>query len=107
LSAQARPPLPASAAGNTLRLFVSHFGTLQTGAPALWRVVILNTGPGVATGFGASGRFNGAIVGEVNCPLTLWSGIGSLSNFFECGNNGGYKGQLRAGQSAVFAVTAT
>jgi len=106
LLARAPAPLHAAAAANTLRLYVNHLSVLQSGAPDIWRIVVLNTGPGTATGFGASGRINGAIVTEVNCPLSLWGGIGSLSNFFECGNNGGYKGQLRPGQLATFSVTA-
>jgi|SRR5438128_207458 len=99
--------LHASAAANTLRLFVNHLGVLQAGAPDVWRIAILNTGPGTATGFGASGRISGAIVTEVNCPLGLWGGIGSLSDFFECGNNGGYKQKLGPGQLVTFSVTAT
>jgi hypothetical protein len=99
------PGLEAHAAGNTLRVFVYHLGPLQSGSPAVWRVIIQNSGPGVAAGFGASGRFDGVIVSDVDCPLALWGGIGSLSNFFECGNNGGYRGQLRAGQSAIFGVS--
>ena len=107
LVARSPAQLHAAAAANTLRLYVNHLGALQAGAPDIWRIVVLNIGPGTASGFGASGRFNGAIVTEVSCPLALWGGIGSLSNFFECGNNGGYKGQLRAGQLASFSVTAT
>jgi hypothetical protein len=107
LTVYAPARLDAEAAANTLRLFVNHLGSLQSGGTDIWRIAIFNTGPGTATGFGASGRINGAIVTEVNCPLTLWGGIGSLSNFFECGNNGGYKGELRAGQLATFSVAAT
>ena len=97
----------ASAATGTLRLFVSHYGVLQTGSVATWSIAIFNTGTEPVTGFGASGQITGGLITGVNCPLSLWTGVGSNGGFFECGNNGGYKQTLRPGQLAAFSITVT